>query len=377
VLNDEGDFMGFDVVIGNPPYGVNFDTSEKLYIKTNYYSVEGDFDSYIYFLERSFALLKDSSKLAFIVPNNLLLQNYSKKIRELILKEFSIEYIIDLGLGVFDEAVVPTTIIILNKKLINNHIVKFLFRPLELSSNYQTINQDTFNSNENYAFNIQTNEQERNILDKIKNTGAQLNSICEIKIGIECIPKYITEEPISEFSKPLVRGRNFTKYLLKFEDDPKYVEYKRELLHRAREERLFICPRKILIRQTGDSIIATIDEKQLYAWKSVFVLLSNEDIFHLNYILAIINSKLINFFYQKLVGEEGRTFAQVKGVNLALIPMKLISIEEQKELIEKVNLILEMKNENIDTTSLESEIDQLVYQLYGLTAEEIKIVEGK
>ena len=378
VLNDEGDFIGFDVVIGNPPYGVDFDISEKAFIKSNYYSMEGDFDSYIYFFEKSFSLLNANSRLAFIVPNNLLIQKFGKKIRELILKDYTIEFIIDLGLGVFEEAVVPTTVIILNKKISDDAIVNFLFRPRDLLQDYQKISQNSFKENENLAFNIQVNLQERNVINKIRNSNLQLGKICEIKIGIECTPNYITDKPISKNSRPLVRGRNFNRYSLQFENDPKYVEYQRELLHRAREERLFLASRKIIIRQTGDSVIATIDENKLYAWKSVFVLLSDEGLYHLNFLLALLNSRLINFYYQKLVGEGGRAFAQVKGVNLNVLPIKDTTIAGQQSLINIVDKILEQKkvNPSSDTTLLENQIDQFVYKLYDLTEEEIKIVEG-
>jgi hypothetical protein len=379
VLNDAGDFVGFDVVIGNPPYGVDFTLAEKSFIKSNFKSMEGDFDSYIYFLEKSFELLNSNSRLSFIVPNNLLLQKYSRKIRELILKDFTIEFIIDLGHGAFDEAVVPTTIIILKKNKSENQLINFLFRPISLNEECEKVNQNSFSENENSAFNIQIRPGERHTLDKIKNNSLQLKEVTEIKIGIECTPNFITNTPISEYSKPLVRGRNFNRYSIQFENDPKYVEYKRELLHRAREERLFTTNRKIIIRQTGDCIIATIDENKLYAWKSVFVLLSDENNYHLNYILGLINSKLINFFYQKLVGETGRAFAQVKGVNLALLPIKEISLENQQPFIEKVTQILTLKqaNPSADTSLLEREIDEMVYALYGLSEEEIAVVEGR
>ncbi len=379
VLNDEGDFVGFDVVIGNPPYGVEFKPSEKIFIKSNYYSMEGDFDSYIYFIEKTFSLIKSNSRLSFIVPNNLLIQKFGKKIRELILKDYSIEFIIDLGLGIFEEAVVPTAIIILKKEITEDSIVNFLFRQTDLSQDYQKISQNIFKNNANLAFNIQVNPVERSLINKLKKSSIELGKICEIKIGIECTPNYINDKPISENSRPLVRGRNFHRYSLQFEKDSKYVEYRRELLHRAREERLFLSPRKIIIRQTGDSVVATIDENKLYAWKSVFVLLTDERIYHLNFLLALLNSKVIDFYYQKLVGEGGRAFAQVKGVNLNLLPIKAIPIEEQQSFIKIVGIILDLKKENPDedTTPIEAQIDQLVYELYGLTEDEIRIVEGK
>jgi hypothetical protein len=243
----------------------------------------------------------------------------------------------------------------------------------------------------------------------------------------------------------MVRGRNFNRYFIDFENDPKYIEYDRKLLHRPREERLFTCPRKLLIRQTGDRIISTIDLNKLYAWKSVFVILSDENKLYLEYLLALLNSSTINYYYQKIVGEGGRVFAQVKGINLDKLPIKIIPVSKQILFKEKVDLILKLNLElkeslnkfqkrlktdynllklsssienfydlspsdffselkklkielkavekddlqeyfeshknkiltlksNIDKT--DKEIDQMVYELYGLTNEEIKIVEA-
>lgn len=223
------------------------------------------------------------------------------------------------------------------------------------------------------------------------------------------------------------------------------LEYDRKILHRAREERLFDCPRKILIRQTGDRIIATLDYNKLYAWKSVFVVLSDESKLSLEYLLILFNSSLINFYYQKLVGEVGRAFAQVKGINLDRIPIKMISVSEQQPFVEKADLMLKLNKELLEAnqkfqrsverkfeltelskklqywytltyaefikelakkkikpslsdeaewenyfeqekqkavtirntiTATDHEIDEMVYELYGLTEEEIKIVEG-
>ena len=109
-----------------------------------------------------------------------------------------------------------------------------------------------------------------------------------------------------------------------------WIEYDKKLLHRAREERLFDCPKKIIIRQTGDRIIGTIDTSRLYAWKSVFVIVPTDKKVSLEYLLALLNSSTINFYYQKIVGERGRAFAQVKGVNLNPIPLKIGNKKEQE-----------------------------------------------
>jgi len=148
--------------------------------------------------------------------------------------------------------------------------------------------------------------------------------------------------------------------------DPKYVLYKRELLHRPREERLFLTDTKILIRQTGDKIIAAIDNDMLYAWKSVFVLLVSNPQFDIKYILALLNSRVLNYFYNIIVGELGRTFAQVKGVNLNQLPIKTINQKKQYLFVYLSNIIIFLKSKNITKYSVffEDLLDSAILDLY-------------
>lgn len=311
--------------------------------------MEGEFDTYIYFVENFLKYGKNESSFGWIIPNNILNQKFGRKIREIILKETNIQIIIDFGSGIFESAVVPTVILIFtktatkeNKNLIfcNNNVIDKNF---DINSKF--VLQNDFIENENYQFNLNISSDEKKILEKLDYKNQKLKQICELKIGIEAHPDFINDNVISEYSKPLVRGRNFSKYSLYFDEDPKYVEYIREKLHRPREERLFLAERKLLIRQTGDRIISTIDENKYYAWKSVFVILANEEIINLKYLLSLINSSTINFYYQKIVGESGRAFAQVKGVNLDLMPIKILTKELQTPFIEKADLMLTLNKD--------------------------------
>ena len=140
---------------------------------------------------------------------------------------------------------------------------------------------------------------------------------------------------------------------------------------------------KIVIRQTADSIIANIDDRKFLSLKNVHNLKVTHPQLDEYYVLGILNSKLVSWWYQQLVPECGRVFAEVKVVNLQKIPLcttcgdtrnfgNLSSI-----IASKVGQILALKCvENADTKTLEAEIDQQVYALYGLSPEEIAIVEG-
>jgi hypothetical protein len=333
--------------------------------------MEGDFDSYIYFIEVSLKLSKEKGYLGFIVPNNLLLQKFGRKIRNIILENTSIKNIVDIGFDAFTEAVVPTTIIVMTKTKIEDNIVHFLHKSNNLNfENEDTIEQSNFLNNDDCAFNLQISGDNKKVLEKILIDSKNLSDIAEIKIGIEGAQDFIHDKPVSPYCKPLVRGRNFNRYSIDFKSDPKYIVYDKKLLHRAREERLFKVPNKILIRQTGDRIIATIDSERLYAWKSVFVLLANEEIYNLKYILSVINSKVIDFFYRILVGEQGRTFAQIKGTNLSKIPIKEISIESQQPFIEKADQMIDL-NKQFHRTQKEF-LDWLKIQ-YGLEKQSKKL----
>ena len=98
----------------------------------------------------------------------------------------------------------------------------------------------------------------------------------------------------------------------------------------------------------------------------------------LGYLLALLNCQLYNFLYDNISKEKGRAFAQVKPQNIKQLPIKVISTDEQKPFIKIVDKIIEAKEQNpsAETKDLENQIDQLVYQLYDLTEEEIKIIEN-
>jgi hypothetical protein len=158
-------------------------------------------------------------------------------------------------------------------------------------------------------------------------------------------------------------------------------------------ETKFLGP-KILMRQTSDRIRACYDENQFYCQNSIFIITSVK--FHLKYLLGLINSKLFDFLYRFENPQKGKVFAEIKPSAIKSLPIKVIDfknkseVEQQNEIIKLVDQLLHL-NEEIQNVNLESRrqqiqgkidycenrINEIVYQLYGLTEEEIKIVEGK
>ena len=145
---------------------------------------------------------------------------------------------------------------------------------------------------------------------------------------------------------------------------------------RPRRRKLFENP-KILIRQTANKIIAAYDNEKWYCLKSgLIVQLPDNSEIHYFYLLALLNSKLFDFLYHDLVNEDNRIFPEVKPIQLFKLPICSASSKELEKIITIVQNIIESKIMGINTTALETEIDKLVYKLYGLTEEEIEIVEN-
>ena len=148
-------------------------------------------------------------------------------------------------------------------------------------------------------------------------------------------------------------------------------------LHRERDEKIFAKPEKVIGVITGDKIIVAIDTEMFYPTDGLYLFSSNENSNN-RYLVGLLNSKFFTFLYRLFSFEQGRALAQVKPSILLDIPIPKISLIEQNIIIEKVKELENQKKFNplAVTNVLEKEIDQLVYSLYGLTEEEIQVIEG-
>lgn len=153
-----------------------------------------------------------------------------------------------------------------------------------------------------------------------------------------------------------------------------------ELAYVSKNQKYFFT-KKILVRQIiGDTLLATIDETNSIADQTLYTCILKEDNVNdkLEYFLAIINSKLYGFCFRKYYSEEDDLFPKIKVNELKRLPIKKIESSDQKPFIQLVNkILLQKKNSDADTSLLEKEIDNMIYELYGLTDEEVRMVEGQ
>lgn len=392
VLNDDGDFVGFDVVIGNPPYGALFSENEKSFIKSNFQYCDYQFDIYMTFFERSYNLLKDFSQLCFIVPNTWLLNLKTPNIRKLLFSRFNTHNLRAYSFPVFEEAVVDTIIVSAEKKndlsgsmnvqIIdkNGNIIENQFSKNELAVNYQShvnIYLSDFASKIDFKF----------------STFSKLDNVAKITQGTKPFQKgkgkpkqdekTMQEKPFvqsykkDETFRPLLRGSLINKYVISWNDD--YFISLGDWLAEPRYSANYDAALKIVIRQTGSSLIATIDDRQFVVRDNLYTIISTNKEYSENLILACLNSKLLNWYYQNIVNNEvGEALAQVKRGHLEILPMPKYNKTVFATVERLIQQILDRKkaDNSADTADLENQIDQLVYQLYELTEEEIKIIEN-
>ncbi|MEA5560785.1 DUF7149 domain-containing protein [Planktothrix agardhii] len=394
ILDDEGKFIGFDVVIGNPPYGVKLNENEKQYFQHKFIHQDYQLDTYLLFIEQGLLIGRSRANFSYIIPNTWLTNLKYKKIRSLILNHTKIYAIAHYKKAIFDEAVVDTQSLFLAKFREANDAVEIKLYNTDKSFFSYFNSQSQWQLRDSEPINIFLDPRAILLKNKIENHTKIIGELFNIVVGLKPYQKgkgkpkqteldvtnrvFDADDQVDETYKKLLRGSDINRYIKKWPGG-RWLKYGDNLAE-PRSTANFFANEKIVIRQTGDTLIATIDDEQFICMNNLHVITINQNSdLSLRYLLALINSKLLDYYHFLLNPEKGEALAEVKKENVEKLPIKVISLDKQKVFIHKVDAILMAKksNPNADTTILEQQIDQLVYELYGLTEEEIKIVEGK
>jgi len=383
VLNDEGDFMGFDVVIGNPPYILVQSIGDQNifdYYKTNYQTAVYKIDTYALFYELGLKLISSTGLLGFITPNTFLKNKHSKELRQLILSH-SISEIINFYTQVFEDASVDTLILLMSKcKSNKDH--EFLFYPYRDNvsnlSNTDKIRHKQIEFNKgNYELELDVDTNERLLLSKIEHHTKPISEYGRSYFGIQTFDRklFVSRTKNNDDYYPVIDGGNINRFIHK--PFVEYVHFKKESIKSGGDSEVYKRQR-IVVRQIGRYPEGTIIEPYLMTLNTIYNLfLFKDDIDFLRFILSLLNSKLFQFYWMKKFYDNKATFPKIKKEPLESLPIKDAPKDVINELSTLVETVMNYKQNSTDSSDLEAQIDQLVYQLYGLTEEEIKIVEGE
>ncbi len=463
---------GFDVVIGNPPYGIFIDEKSQSHFSEYFPLTKYKTNLYILFIERMLQIFK-KGVIHFIIPKSLLFNSYYEAIRKALILKTELNEIYTITEKVFEDAEVGSSLLL--KFTIKDNPNKDNFVRLAVAHKI-----DNFISNfgvtennlqQNFFLNVPNCEisvvsaDSQSILEKLHNL-KEIKDFYSLKNGLN--PgnvKHILISDLreSENHKPIIWGKDISRYYIKWSGQ--YINYdvnigesitlediksKEGMNKQTRIDFALRTPelfenKKIVIRKTGDSLIGSIDTYNYYFDTLVHGIYLAKDDYSLEALLAILNSKAATVFYRLLHDIKGKVFAKISLDNLASFPipadlnlysadltnyvnavsektiyfqeltLKFIQLLLNKFEIDKLSnklqnwfdiefkdFLTELQKAKIKLSlsqeaewmqyfneqkqkaltiksaieKTDREIDLMVYQLYGLTDEEIKIVEG-
>ncbi|RTJ86764.1 restriction endonuclease [Campylobacter jejuni] len=451
ILDDDGNFKGFDLIIGNPPYIRQEELKElKPHLTKNYKVYKGTSDIYIYFYELGFNVLKDrGGVLSYITSNKYTRAGYGEALREFLLKNVKFLEYTDLnGIKVFDSATVDTSILCFEKSkskdnkfkylALSNEILKTCAYDIGLYKDFAEFSQNSL-SKESFTF---SDENTSALKAKIERIGTPLKEWYGLNIYRGILTGYneafiITTEKRNEIlanckdeaekertaklMRKMLRGRDIKRYSYEWaglwvigtfpslkidiEQYPALKQYLSQFLPRIEQSGEKGCRKKTSNKwfETQDNIAYYEEferEKIVYPnMNKEFIAFFDNEFFLLNqkcfilshqsnnkkellYLTALLNSN-VNFYYFKQIGAKlGVSGYEMSKIFVEKLPIPKINSKNEKladELINLVDEILKAKEQdkNANIQELENKINSLVYKLYNLNEEEIKIIENK
>ncbi|EOD7284798.1 Eco57I restriction-modification methylase domain-containing protein [Campylobacter coli] len=457
ILDDDGNFKGFDLIIGNPPYIKENDNKDLFTNTKKLRTYQGKMDIWYHFVGRGFDILKNNGYLAFIATNNWVTNSGAKKLRNIVLEESQILSLVDFSsFMVFDSASIQTMImsfqktkppknyefhfakittqtpiyedalsLLKNEKTQNNEILKINLTPKKFID--KTLNftksdyEELFNKIQKYGkFYLEEREVAQGIVYPQENINKKSLEILGNNFYLGQGIQKLTNEEVENLNllknekillKPIFESDNIQKYFVKrynyfwviytnssFKNPNSMDDYpnlKKHLdkfqnvitsdnkpygLHRARDEKFFTgSPRIVALRKcVGEPKFSYVDF-DCYVSATFYVIKTQR--INVKYLTAILNSKLIAFWLKHKGKMQGNNY-QIDKEPLLNIPIVDTNSKNKKLADELINLadeILKAKEQdkNANTQELENKINSLVYKLYNLTEEEIKIIENK
>ena len=371
---------GFDIVIGNPPYVQlskleNFELSYKEYLKNRYKTSGGRFNLFIFMMHLGFDIMSHTGVLTYIIPNTLLTQEYYQDTRKLMINKYGLSSLVDFEGLQFENAIVENIVFSVTKRKSNNDLVKVLRGKNSKIIFDKYIEIDKFRNNKNFTFNINSDD----FIDIFFVNKQPLSYYCNINqaIALKGDKSISVKTSYKNGYYKLLDGRNINKYSIEWSGN--YLDYSLDRIHSCKRKDIFECNEKLLFRRVSASLIFSYDNEKYYALNTIVVVTAKREDINLKYLLGLLNSKLINYIYTKKFKSTKTVFSEIQARSVGELPIVMPDTELQKPIIDLVDKILATKkpDASVDTSELEHKIDKLVYKLYGLTEDEIAIVEGK
>lgn len=353
----------FDYIIGNPPWGGEL-SEDQLFILNMSYASSISKETFSLFIEKSLEFLKKNGTISFVLPESILNVKAHTVIRKIILDSLKINYVEYLG-DIFDGVNCPSIILNMTKT-----DTPFSTLGMKVSINNQQYIIDEEREVNTQYFNFHISNEEYRILKKIYSSDNKFlknKAIFGLGIVTGNNKEYLFDSPKNENCEVILTGKNLQKYNI---NGPyNYIEYDMNLYQQVAPESVYRSKEKLLYKFISNELIFTYDNKQRLTLNSCNIVIPKIPNMDIKFILGILNSNISQFIFT-------RCFNSIKVLrsHIENLPIPNFSIDDQKKIILLVDDILQS---NGNYNKLNDEINERIYDFYGLSENEINIIKNQ
>lgn len=375
---------GFDIVIANPPYVLLQNTSmtkiQKDYLTKNYEVAQYKVDLYHLFIEKGCKLLAQKGILLYINPLNCLTNNYTDSLRLFILKKYHLVSVVNIKSDVFEASVNTGIFHITNNKndICVNYFDGNLIDNKLFLKKISTATQNQYLQAPNYIIQPMADNKIKSLLDKIERIGCYIKDVASVNFGMQLRNRkiYVTDvlhnpsdEQLTKYHRPCLTGKDISDFASKYNNI--YCYFNREAkCGGCWDTNIHNNKIKVLVRQVGSVPVCGIDTNGYAILNSAFMIVPF--IYDPFAIMGLINSKLLKFYWKHKFEDKRKTFPKIKGSYLEILPIPKTSDDALSECVRNIHLHV------VNGISYATELNLMekkVYHLYGLTYDEVLIVD--
>ena len=391
---------GFDAVVGNPPYVLLQTLDERPvfeYLGANYRSARYKIDTYQVFMERALNLTRAGGGFGFITPNSFLRNKHAVELRSLVLERTNVSSLRIFFYPVFDGASVDTCILIARRaeKPDARNTIEVVRSESPDKSSSISIPQQKWAAHPQKNFYLPGAGLTDAVLDTIRSRSFPLGEIATAYFGIQTFDRtrYVTTKKQLKAHKPVVDGGHIRRCDLLAGTE--FVDFRPDSIKSGGNPAVYEAER-IGVRQIGRTPIATLIPAGIYSLNTIYnIFFTKPTDLQLKFILGLFLSSTCRWFWLHQFYDQKETFPKVKKDSLLAIPVPRLNFSKPADKARHDKLVLlvdkllglmprlraatvpaEKATLQNAVTATDQQIDALVYELYGLTDDEIKLVEG-
>lgn len=355
---------GFDVVIGNPPYVArSLDDGTKKFINKNFQTAQYQIDLYVSFMEKGTEILTNNGAISYIVPNSWLKNLKMSDCRKYVLNNLHFTVIIPNLDNVFPDASVDTLVFVAQKNPNANGKIDIVEVAEKQTFLKHKIKQNRFLNNEGYIFDVEISESILPIIQKVRSEVISVGEIMDVTRGVNPYDKYTGQsaEVIknrayhANYKKddsfvPELKGKHVSAYNYNW-DEEHYISYG-EWLAAPRQEKYFKGPRIVFREILGKTLVSTLIREQFIIDRSLYIARIDDETqskFIIEYIISILNSKLMSFYFRYSNNEFDTLFPKIRVAEFKKLPIKIVRLEVQHKAKILVDDLLSAKSNLITT----------------------------